>query len=110
MKKYEQVNLGYEREKTKAMMRVTFQNSEKWDVPLQIIADSRDQHYKDENEDTIKFIRARQLDEYDLIDWFSNNMNWSDVSKYAVKVEEDIEPFDYEDDFSNCEKKINGKV
>lgn len=110
MKAYKQKNLGYKRAATKAVMRVTFENKEKWDVPLQIIADSRDEHYKDEKEDTVKSVRAGKLDDDEFTDWFSNNMNWSDVSAFAVKVDEEPEPFDYEADFCNCEKSIEGKV
>lgn len=107
---YQQKDLGYKRVKTKATIRLIFQNSEKWDVPLQAIADSRDKHYKDDKEDTVKSVRAGKLDDYEFQDWLSNNMNWSDVSAYAVKVQEDEEPFDYESDFFNCEKRIEGKV
>lgn len=109
-KVYKQKDLGYKRTPTSAMMRCTFSNGEIWDVPLQIIADSRDENYKEDKEDAVKFIRKESLDEYDLEDWFSNNMDWSDVSEYAVFVPQPTVKFDYEDDFCNCEKDIYGKV
>jgi len=108
-KTYQQKDLGYKRFATTAMMRCSFSNGERWDVPLQIIADDRDANYADEREDTVGSVRAGSLDEYDFADWFSNNMDWSDVSEYAVKVKE-TEPFDHEADFCNCDKEIEGKV
>ena len=92
---YQQKKLGYKRTPTKAVLIVQFQNGEKWSVPAQIVADSRDENYKDEKEDTIGFIKAGTLEEFDLEDWAANNMNWEDVSPYAMKIEEASEPFDY---------------
>ena len=102
-------DLGYPRELTAAMIRVTFSNGEQWDVPAQIVADSRDENYKDEKEDTILSIRQKRLDNYDLIDWFTNNMNWSDVAKFAKKVR-DCAPIDYEDELCDCYKSVCGEL
>lgn len=110
MKKYKLKNLGYARTTTSAMVRVKFSNGEQFDVPVQIIADSRDENYKDEKEDTVKFIRAGSLDSYEIKDWLSNNMNWSDVAEYAFKIPYSPRPFDYEGDFTNCDKEIAGKI
>ena len=108
-KTYKQKDLGYKRYATAAMMRCTFSNGERFDVPLQIIADDRDANYSDEHEDTVQGVQSGYLDAYEFSDWFSSNMNWCDVSEYAVKVKES-EPFDYEADFCNCDKEIEGKV
>jgi len=112
MKPYKQKDLGYQRALTSAAMRVTFSNGECYDVPLQIIADNRDEYYRREKEDTVQYFRDGGLDKYDFTDWFVNNMNWSEVSDYAIRVAREQKPFDYESDIGrgNCEKKIEGGV
>ncbi len=109
-KPYTQRDLGYKRTPTSARMRVTFSNGEVFDVPLQIIADLRDWNYKDEEEDTVEFAREHKVTRFNFHDWFSNNMNWSDVAEYAVKVDLPPMKFDYEADFCNCDKSIEGVV
>ena len=47
-KTYAQKDLGYPRSTTTAMFRVQMEDMTKWDVPVQIIADSRDDHYREE--------------------------------------------------------------
>lgn len=102
MKKYKQKDLGYKRTPTDAMLRVTFANGEIWDVPAQVVVDSRDEHYKDEEEDT-----ASQPDhDYEITDWASNNMNWEDLSPYAKFVKQPPKVFDYEADWCNAEKAV----
>jgi hypothetical protein len=95
--------------KTDAKLRVTMPDGSKWDVPVQLIADDRDRHYVDEDEDTIRFVREGGLDAYDITDWASNNMNWSDVEPFAVKVES-APPPDYEEGWANGEREIVGKI
>lgn len=102
MKKYKQKDLGYERKPTDAMLRVTFANGEIWEIPAQVIVDDRDNQYKDEEEDT-----AGQEDhDYEITDWASNNMNWSDLEPYAKFVKQPPKAFDYEAGWCNAEKKV----
>ena len=61
MKSYQAKKLGYKRTPTKTVVRVKFNNGDVFDVPAQIIADSRDENYADEKEDTIGFIRSKGL-------------------------------------------------
>ncbi len=104
------VDLGYKRTPAEDMaVRVTFSNGDCFDVSAQVIADDRDKNYADEKEDTIGFIRKRSIDAYALIDWASNNMNWSDLAPYATRLETPIEAFDYEDHWCNAEKEVKGK-
>lgn len=95
--------------KTDAKLRVTMPDGSQWDVPVQIIADHRDEHYKDDAEDTIRFIRERSLDAFDIKDWAANNMNWSDVKDHAVKVK-DAPECDYEDGWCNGSHRIVGTI
>jgi len=99
----------YPRTPTTSIIHVVFPNGEVFDIPAQIVADDRDRNYADEEEDTIGFIRRGQLDDYELIDWLSNNMNWEDVAPFAVKVSEPA-PINYEEAWCNAEKMIPGNV
>lgn len=110
MAKYKQKDLGYKRTPTDASYRVEMEDRSVWEVPVQVIVDSRDENYKSDEEDTIGFIRAGTLDRYEIEDWASNNMNWSDVKHLASKVTVvEIEP-DWEDGWSNGKKGITGKL
>ena len=109
MKEYVMKNLGYKRTPTNAWLKVEMPNGEFWKVPAQIIADSRDEHYAEDEEDTIGFIRTESLDSYELIDWAANNMNWNDVQNYAVQMK--LQPkVDFEEGWSNGDKEIMGKL
>lgn len=101
----------YPRTPTTAKLRVAMPDGSRWDVPAQLVADSRDDHYREDNEDTIGFIRDGRLDEFDLLDWAASNMNWDDVAHAAVKVEEPSPPSpDFQDGWVNGEKDIVGEL
>ena len=102
-------DLGYSRTPTTAMLRVEMPDGV-WEIPVQVIADSRDAYYADEQEDTIGFIRNNSLDNFEIYDWANNNMNWSDVSEYAFKVSTPTVQVDYEEGWNNGSKSIVGKV
>lgn len=106
---YKAKDLGYARTPTTGQMRVEMPDGSRWDVPLQVIADSRDEYYSADAEDTIGFIRAGELDAYDLTDWAANNMNWDEVRKYAVPLpaSENQKP-DYQEGWVNGDKEIIG--
>lgn len=76
-------------------------NGERWSVPVMIIARDRAKYYaendddfvgdfeKSLNEDTIPLFES---DDYEVKDWAINNMNWSEVKEFAVKIgESDID-------------------
>lgn len=107
---YQMKDLGYKRTPTTAVFRVEMEDGSKWDVPVQAIADSRDENYKDEAEDTVGSIRRGRLDGYEINDWAGNNMNWSDVKDYAVRAEVKPKKIDWEDGWANGEKEIIGNV
>ena len=100
---YEQKDLGYPRTKTHLVLAVEFSNGEVWEVPAQVVVDSRDEHYKEDKEDTGAWSDSN-LDA-ELTDWASNNMNWSDLAPYAEKTESPP-PLNYEDDWCNTEKYL----
>jgi hypothetical protein len=110
MKEYIQKNLGYPREKTDAKYRVTMNDGSIWEIPVQIIVDKRDEYYKDDEEDTIKFIRNKSLSVFEIEDWASNNMDWSEVKDYAKKVGHVQGEDMYQDGWTNGEIEVVGEI
>lgn len=108
--KYEQKDVGYPRTKTDAMLRVTFEeDGSVWDVPLQIVADSRDEHYGEKSY-TIGLIRADRLDKYTLTEWAINQMDWDEFEPYAVRVEMPPKKVNYIAAWMSADRKIVGKI
>ncbi len=111
MKIYTQKDLGYPRTPTTAMFRVEMEDKSLWDVPVQAIVDDRDSFYADEKEDTVRFIHEGGLTDAEIHDWAGNEMNWSDVSDYAVPVPaSEQKKIDWQEGWCNGEKKIVGKI
>jgi hypothetical protein len=107
---YTMKDLGYKRTPTDAMLRVEMEDGSKWDVPVQVIADSRDEHYADEQEDTVGFIRAGGLTDYEIKDWAAGNMNWSDVQECATKADLPPRKIDWQEGWTNGAKKVIGTI
>lgn len=107
---YTMKDLGYKRTPTSAVYRVEMDDGSKWDVPVQVIADSRDENYREDEEDTVGFIRAGSLSAAEIQDWAGNNMNWSDVAEYATRAVVPPKKVDWEDGWANGEKEIVGEI
>lgn len=107
---YKMKDLGYERTPTSAIYRVEMTDGSLWDVPVQVIADSRDEFYREHNEDTIGSIRDGTMDSSEIADWAQNDMNWSDVKEFAVKAEAKPKKIDWEEGWTNGEKEIVGEL
>lgn len=107
---YEMKDLGYPRTPTTAMYRVEMEDGSNWDVPVQAIADSRDENYADDREDTVGSIRNGDLIDSEISDWAGNNMNWEDVEAYAVKVDLPTRKINFQEGWCNGEKKIKGEI
>jgi hypothetical protein len=97
-------------------LRVTMEDGSQWDIPATIIAGDRARYYaehdsgkksgpefdkifKEEMENALE-------DEYEIIDWAANNMDWSDVVAYAVKVENPTKKVDFQEGWLNGEKEV----
>lgn len=102
--------LGYPRTPTSALFRVEMEDGSKWDVPVQAIADSRDEHYASDKEDTIGSIRDGGLDDSEIHDWAGNNMNWDEVEAVAVKVALPQAKVNFQEGWANGEKEIVGAI
>lgn len=107
---YKQKDLGYKRTPTSALYQVEMSDESRWNVPVQIIADSRDENYASDQEDTVGSIRKGSLNDSEIQDWAGNNMNWSDVKEFAVRAEVPAKKIDWEDGWCNGFQEIVGKI
>ncbi len=92
-------------------LTITQADGSVWAVPVAIIATSRATHYAHEfdgdvkrslDEDTLPLFAA---DPFEVQDWASNNMKWSDVAHAAFKIKEP-EPCDFQEAWVNGEKSV----
>lgn len=79
-------------------IRITFNNGDCFDVPAEIIAKSRTSYYAEKDgflEDSVEWDEEMELsmNSYELSDWIGNNMDWEDVSEYAVQVKKDHQTY-----------------
>ena len=97
---------------TEKYLRITMGDGSKWDIPAKPIVEARARYYakSDTGKETgIKFDKVfKQLvedtDDYDIEDWASNNMNWSDVKDVAEKVS--VMEVDFQEGWVNGEKEV----
>ena len=91
-------------------IELDFENGQRWHIPLNFIAEHRTRFYaqkdgfsanSEEWKEEMSFVMD---DDFEGIDWLSNNMNWEDVENVATLV--GVEDFDIQDEFVNCEKEI----
>lgn len=80
-------------------------NGYAWNFPAYLIAKDRSQYYVRNDKETTYAAEYEFImnDDYELIDWFQNNMNWEDVSKFA-KLEE--QPFELMPTISESELEV----
>jgi hypothetical protein len=59
-----------------------------WEVPAEVIAKNRATYYAERDKDTTydEEFKFTMGDDYELKDWFYNNMDWSDVASEAKLV------------------------
>ena len=69
-------------------------------LPLEFVAKHRAEHYKEDGfDEEVEFVMN---DDYEGIDWLSNNMDYEDFKDALVKIKDK----DIEEDFANAEKEI----
>lgn len=57
-------------------------------VPAEVIAKSRAEHYKDDPDSSYdEEFKYTMESNFELDEWFNNNMNWEDVEKFATLIE-----------------------
>ena len=98
------------------VLRVEMPDGSKWDVPAELIAESRARYFAKHDaggdEKTEEYLKAyteefetTMNDEYELMDWASNNMDWEDVKDSAKKFSDGDAP-DYQDGWTNGDKWV----
>lgn len=88
---------------SKKLLAITTTDGSIWGVPAEIVAHNRADHYREDGyQEEFDYTLN---DRHELIDWAANNMNWEDVSKYAVKMSEP-EPPDFQESWMNGEKEV----
>ncbi|GMU54426.1 MAG: hypothetical protein AMXMBFR33_35720 [Candidatus Xenobia bacterium] len=107
---YAMKDLGYARTPTSAEIHLELPDGSVWAVPVQVVVDSRDENYREDEEDTVGSIRQGTLDVNDVWDWAFNNMNWDELHPYRRQVR-DAEPLT-EKVFDNawCEGEGNKQI
>ncbi len=88
----------------------------KWRIPADVIAHSRSHYYATidvERGDAPDYdtaynreYRYAMTDEVELIDWASNNMDWSEVKDKVERVPEKTAEIDYDREWTNAEKVL----
>ena len=89
-------------------------DNSQWDIPVDIIAKNRAEYYAKQDdvpfkesleEDTLPLFEA---DEYEIVDWAGNNMDWKDVKDFAfeVLVYKGLKEVDFQDGWVNGAHEI----
>lgn len=96
----------------KKRLIVTMPDGSRWGVPVDIIARDRAKHYAKEfdgdverslAEDTVPLFES---DDFEIIDWAANNMNWSDVKDHAGRMAHSTPEPDYQEGWVNGDKEV----
>lgn len=95
------------------MLVIDLPDGSKWGVPLEMIARDRAKHYAKEFDGDIERSLAEdtlplfESDSFEVEDWASNNMNWSDVSAQAKCLKPaGLTESDFQDAWCNGEKAV----
>lgn len=89
---------------------VTMPDGSVWAVPVRVIAEDHAAYYYKKCEyqsmemamqHTIEYFE----DDFEVMDWAKNNMNWVDVEKFAEQVSGPA-PVDYQEGWNNGEVEI----
>lgn len=66
---------------------ITTKQGYTYKVPADVVAKDRANHYKDESPEAYQEEYDYTMSsDFELTDWFGNNMNWEDVAQYANLV------------------------
>ncbi len=96
----------------KQRLIVEMPDGTRWGVPVMAIARNRAKEYASEfdgdierslAEDTIPLFES---DEFEIIDWAQNNMNWDDVKAEAGRMAHSTVEPDYQEGWVNGPKEL----
>jgi len=96
-------------------LRVRMSNGSMYDIPAEVIAEHRANFFENNSAEKLAYhsssvqprLRIAEkefaLNNDDvLIDWATNKMDWKDIEKFALKVDNN----DYEEEWKTVEKQI----
>lgn len=92
-------------------LKVTMPDRSKWKIPIRVIIVDRARYYlkefkslEESLEDTLEVFED---DAYEVEDWASNNMDWTDVENYAIRIKDTgMSSEDFQEGWVNGEKEI----
>ena len=93
---------------------ISMPDGSEWLVPSSVIAENRAKAYAEILEGNFEKAYKETLeafgeDEFQMLDWAANNMDWDDVKNVAVRLERKVkEPVDYDEGWVNGPKEIVG--
>lgn len=91
------------------VLRITMPDGSEWEVPASLIAKHRAGYYEYNEQSTAykNEFQATMQNDYTLLDWAPNNMDWSDVSAHAKQVMPPNPPeVDFQEAWVNGPKEI----
>lgn len=93
----------------KNQIRLEFLNGDVFLLPVEVIAKMRTAYYADldgfvEGSQEWKEEMEQSMNGYEVTDWLSNNVDWSDIKDFAVKQPTD--EFDYDKGWSSVDVEI----
>lgn len=98
----------------KPYIKVTFSNGKCFGIPAKVVAEHRAKYYADKDPDTtyeeeIDFLLGSKTlgtgpDEFEIIDWAKNDMNWNELQRHAEELESE-EP-NYDDEWTNADSEV----
>ena len=98
-------------------IKVLFSNGEIYHIPASIVAHERATYYANHDIGKQKtdlpskewaecFKKERDYtlgDDFEIIDWANNNMNWEDVEKHAILIDSEAKPINKQKEWVNNE-------
>jgi hypothetical protein len=96
-------------------VHVSFQDHREYRIPAWVFAVERAIYFAEGDEargdatfeETFEAeLRICKSDDYEILDWASNNTNWADVEVFAEFVSERNPPMDYEDEWTNAHREV----
>jgi hypothetical protein len=90
-------------------IKIRFSNGEVYEIPADFIASERTNYYATEvdgfTKDSAEWFEEYEFslnNNYELEDWLTNNMNWSDIKDQAVLIKDETD-YNYDDEFFEAE-------